>query len=680
MRFSMSTLRFPSLSARAGIAFLTRDRNRFDLICEALETRQLLSATTSAADLSQIKAQPDLRVMPLVSSGPTGLSPQQVTSAYGVNQIKFSGGKITGDGSGQTIAIVTAFHDPNIGADLVAFDSHYKLPNPPSFKVNDLGGSTTDPGWALETALDVEWAHAVAPGARILLVEAASDSLSDLISAVSYASRQPGVSVVSMSWGGNEFWGESSYDSTFTTPSGHSGVTFVAASGDSGAWSGPSYPAVSPNVLAVGGTSLSLSANNAYGSESGWIGSTGGFSGYDSYWWTYESAPSYQTSTLQAVGLYYGTRTTPDVSFNADPNTGVAVYDSVSYSGQSGWFQLGGTSAAAPAWAGLIAITDQGLATGGKGPLSGTQAQAGLYALPSSDFHDVVSGFNGYRATYGYDLVTGLGSPKANLVIAGLLSANGVSIAAASVQVSTSTSHGTSSVTSSRFDVTSSVAAGSGGAVASSSNSGSSAATSTSVAVGALSATGQVAGALQVQALTTQAGLTQAPAQPVAQNASITTPLGRSPSSSAPAQGLSQQSTWRRMVTEDQDQQPDWLVDATEPALPSTPLAPEAPASEPTPAPEPSPVAPPPAPAEPASNPTIDDFDLALAQVSWSLAARRLEFPPAPLHDTDRVQDDRPAWGVSTLAGTAVVAAGGYRLLLGRSDRIRRRWLPGRFS
>ena len=293
--------------------------------------------------------------------------------------------------------------------------------------MKNLGGSTTDPGWALETSLDVEWAHALAPGANILLVEAASGSLSDLFSAVSTASQQPGVSVVSMSWGTNEFWGESSFDSLFTTPAGHTGVTYVAASGDSGAWSGPMYPSVSPNVLAVGGTSLTLNSNGGYGSESGWSGSTGGFSGLDSYWWSYESQPSYQNAALQAAGLSYGVRTTPDVSFNADPNSGVAVYDSVSYSGQSGWFQVGGTSAAAPAWAGLIAITDQGLATGGKGPLSGTQAQTQLYGLPSSDFHDITSGFNGYSATTGYDLVTGLGSPKANAVIAGLLSANGVS-------------------------------------------------------------------------------------------------------------------------------------------------------------------------------------------------------------------------------------------------------------
>ena len=229
-------------------------------------------------------------------------------------------------------------------------------------------------------------------------------------------------------------------------------MTYVAASGDSGAWYGPMYPSVSPNVLAVGGTSLTVSGSN-YVSETGWSGSTGGFSGLDSYWQFYEPQPSYQNAALQAVGLSYGVRTTPDVSFNANPSSGVSVYDSVAYSGQSGWFQVGGTSAAAPAWAGLIAIADQGLATAGKPVLSGTQAQSSLYSLPSSDFHDITSGFNGYSATPGYDLVTGLGSPKANLVIAGILSANGVTQTAAPAQIvsASSTTTTTSSSSTHRF-------------------------------------------------------------------------------------------------------------------------------------------------------------------------------------------------------------------------------------
>ena len=374
----MSDLRSSAWARPGELAeFRLRQRNRFNLNCESLESRCLLSTTTStpATDLSQITASPSIQVIPLVSSGPTGLSPQQITSAYGVNQITFSGGKVAGNGAGQTIAIVTAYNDPKIASDLAAFDKQYGLTAPPSLTVRNLGGSTTDAGWALETSLDVEWAHALAPAANILVVEAGSTSLSSLFSAVSYASRQSGVSVVSMSWGTNEFWGESSYDSFFTTPAGHSGVTYVAASGDSGAWYGPMYPSVSPNVLAVGGTTLTLSGST-YNSESGWSGSTGGFSGLDSYWRFYEPEPSYQTAALQAVGLSFGVRTTPDVSFNADPNSGVSVYDSVSYSGQSGLV---------PAWWHQCRHTGVGRADRDRRPGSGDRRKGASLGHPGAD-------------------------------------------------------------------------------------------------------------------------------------------------------------------------------------------------------------------------------------------------------------------------------------------------------
>ena len=255
------------------------------------------------------------------------------------------------------------------------------------------------------------------------------------------------MTVVSMSWGSSEFQGESSYNSIFTTAAGHANVTYVAASGDSAAFSGPEYPSVSPNVLAVGGTTLSLTSSGTYSSESGWTDSTGGLSGTDSNFRFYESEPSYQTSTLTSAGLSVGVRTTPDVSFNADPDSGVSVYDSVGYGGQSGWFDLGGTSAAAPAWAGLIAITDQGLATGGKGSLTTTQVLTDLYSLPSSDFNDITTGSNGYSATTGYDLVTGLGTPKPNEVIAGLLASNGVSENTTTTAATTTTSSSQSTTT-----------------------------------------------------------------------------------------------------------------------------------------------------------------------------------------------------------------------------------------
>jgi subtilase family serine protease len=421
--------------------------------CEPLECRQLLSSASSSA----ITAETNIAVTKAVSSGPTGLTPAEIRAAYGVNLIAFDDGTSTGDGAGETIAIVDAYLDPSIAADLAVFDQEYGLAAPPSFAVVNLGATRTDPGWALETALDVEWAHAIAPNANIVLVEAASSSLNSLLGAVSYAAKQPGVSVVSMSWGTSEFRGETNYNSVFTTPAGHAGVAFVAASGDTGAADGPEFPSVAPDVVAVGGTTLTLTAAGTYAYETGWSGSTGGFSGTDSNFTTDETEPSYQVSALESAGLSDGVRTTPDVAFNADPNSGVSVYDSSGYDGESGWFQLGGTSAAAPAWAGLIAIADQGLAIAGKGPLTSTEVLTDLYSLPSTDFNEITSGYNGYYATAGYNLVTGLGSPKSALVVAGILAENGVSesasTAASTNSSATRTPVAASSPTSSKHTV-----------------------------------------------------------------------------------------------------------------------------------------------------------------------------------------------------------------------------------
>ncbi len=255
-------------------------------------------------------------------------------------------------------------------------------------------------------------------------MEASSANISDLFNAVNFARSLNGVVAVSMSWGTGEFYGENAYDSLFTTPAGHiggdgqpGGVTFVAAAGDSGAWGGVSYPAASPNVLSVGATALDVGPGLSYAGELGWTDSTGGFSAL-------ELAPAYQINAQSASGLGYGLRTQPDVAAVGDPATGVSVYDSVRYAGQSGWFSVGGTSAAAPQWAGLIAVADQGLGLADAGSLA--NAQAALYAIPSSSFHHVTSGFNGYSATSGYDLVTGLGTPIANRVVAGLLATEGV--------------------------------------------------------------------------------------------------------------------------------------------------------------------------------------------------------------------------------------------------------------
>jgi subtilisin-like proprotein convertase family protein len=360
---------------------------------------------------------------PLGSPGVVGLTPSQIRTAYGFNAVNFGG--IVGDGTGQTIAIIDAYDNPKFvnstsasfaSSDLHQFDVAFGLADPPSFrKVNQTGGSTYptgNTGWGGEIALDVEWAHALAPKANILLVEANSNSYNDLFAAVNYAKSVAGVSVVSMSFGGSEFSTETSLDSTFTTPAGHSGVTFVASTGDAGRPGG--YPAYSSRVLAVGGTRVNLGAGGSYISESGWSGSGGGIS-------TYEVKPSYQSS----VTFSSTRRTIPDVSFDADPNSGVAVYDSYANGTSAPWVQVGGTSFSAPAWAALLAITNQGRVNAGLGTLNGfSETLPKIYALPSSDFHDVTTGNNGYAAAAGYDLVTGRGSPIANLVARDLAGSN----------------------------------------------------------------------------------------------------------------------------------------------------------------------------------------------------------------------------------------------------------------
>ena len=288
---------------------------------------------------------------------------------------------------------------------------------------------STDPngGWEIETALDVEWTHAMAPGANIVLVEANSQSLSDLMSSVAIAANQPGVSVVSMSWGFAEGLSvlaqdEAQYDSYMTTPAGHQGVTFVASTGDYGT-ADPEYPAFSPNVVAVGGTSLYVNSDASYNSETGWgyysdtvgasIGSGGGIS-------MFEPEPIYQQG-VQSTGF----RTTPDVSLVADPNTGAWIADTYNLSVDNPWEIVGGTSLSAPCWAGIFALVNQGRAAAGQPTLNSTtptDAQQALYSLPQADFNSITSGNNGlYTAAAGYNLVTGLGTPVAGLLVPDLV-------------------------------------------------------------------------------------------------------------------------------------------------------------------------------------------------------------------------------------------------------------------
>ena len=269
---------------------------------------------------------------------------------------------------------------------------------------------SSNAGWDLEISLDVEWMHAIAPLAKIMLVETASTSYSSLLGGDTYAAAH-GATVVSNSWGGSESSNEASYDSTFT---GYTGVTFVFSAGDGGV---QEYPAESPNVVAVGGTTLSHDSSYNWSAETGWTDGGGGVS-------KYESSPSYQT------GLGYSKRASPDVSYDADPNTGFAVYDSVRYDGGVGWWQVGGTSAGAPQWSALIALANEGRVALGKGTLNGiSQTLPDLYALStgtdgSEALYDVTAGKNGVgSAGAGFDLVTGLGTPRrSDLVVQSLVS------------------------------------------------------------------------------------------------------------------------------------------------------------------------------------------------------------------------------------------------------------------
>ena len=373
---------------------------------EQLEARLTMSAVPGSLEPASVELHAAKKK--LGNSYPTGLTPAATRSYYGFDKVDFNG--VAADGTGQTIAIVVARNNPNIANDLAVFDQTFGLPAPPSFKVvNQYGGSKlpkSNKGWASEAALDVQWAHAIAPGANILLVEAKNDSMLNFIEAIDYARNVPGVTVVSVSAAGPEFKQEAVVDSLFTTPPGHEGVTFVFAAGDDGGVA--MYPSSSPNVLSVGGTTLYQASNAQWHREEVWNYGGGGDS-------LYEGVPSYQ------AGLGLASRGTPDVAYNADPYTGFSVYDSYAH---RGWVTFGGTSAGAPQWAALVAIANQGRELAGKAPLA--SAQAALYAMPSSDFHDITAGHNmAHFAGAGYDLASGLGSPIADRLIPDLVAFNG---------------------------------------------------------------------------------------------------------------------------------------------------------------------------------------------------------------------------------------------------------------
>lgn len=321
---------------------------------------------------------------PLASTSPTGLSPATIKSVYGFSTSATAG-------AGKTIAIVDAYDDPTAESDLAVFSNQYGLPacttaNGCFKKVNQTGGTRyprTNSGWALEISLDIQWAHAIAPGAKILLVEASSNSFSNLMAAEDYAKGH--AQYVSNSWGGSEFSGESGYDSHFS----QSGVSFFVSSGDSGLPA--QYPSASPNVISVGGTTLHFSGGN-FTSETAWSSGGGGCSAY-------ENANSAQSS-FNGYGQVScgGKRATPDVSLDADPSSGVSVYDTAGYQGQKGWFTVGGTSASSPMWAARAADA------------SAAVVNAAYVYGNSITYRDITSGNNGAPALVGFDLATGRGS------------------------------------------------------------------------------------------------------------------------------------------------------------------------------------------------------------------------------------------------------------------------------
>lgn len=322
-------------------------------------------------------------VRPRATAAPTGLTPAQVKAAYGFPTAYKAG-------AGKTIAIVIPYHHPTLEADLKVFSKTFGLrpctrANYCLKVVNHRGGKdypSTSTLWAREAALDVQWAHAIAPGAKILVVEAKSDRLRDVLKAEDYATSH--ASYVSNSLGLAEFAGQSEHNWHFKRP----GVSIFVASGDDG--DTPNYPATAPGVIAVGGTTL-VDIGKPTFAEKGWRGSGGGCSAF-------EKAPAAQAAFAGYDATNCGgKRATPDVALVADPRSGVSVYSS--YQSELPWLTLGGTSAAAPMWAARSAI-------------AGLNVSADLLygPAPPIPFRDITSGDNGLPATPGFDLVTGFGS------------------------------------------------------------------------------------------------------------------------------------------------------------------------------------------------------------------------------------------------------------------------------
>ncbi len=382
-----------------------------------------------------------------IAAGFSCYSPQQMRTAYGITSLINAGYT----GKGQTIVIIDSFGSPTIASDLHTFDTGYGLPDPPSFKVlSPLGTVPFDPnnndmvGWAEETSLDVEWSHAIAPDANIILMTSpvseteGVQGLPQFLSLEQYALSHHLGKIFSQSWAATE--------NTLFTPAGEQvianfekfyqyadsqGVTVFSSTGDSGTANSDvngniypfptvNFPASSPWVTAVGGTTLNADVNGKYQSETVWDNSIGAGGGGISQ---YFKEPTYQKYTLPTSdqSLLKGYRGIPDISYNADPNTGVPVYLGFLGGSANGYYIFGGTSAGSPQWSGIIADANQALghSLGFLNPL--------LYKIGSSKaapylFHDITVGNNGadgipgYNATPGWDPATGWGTPNLSVL------------------------------------------------------------------------------------------------------------------------------------------------------------------------------------------------------------------------------------------------------------------------
>jgi kumamolisin len=297
-------------------------------------------------------------------------------------------------GGSRSIALVDAYDDPYAAQDIKGFSDQFGLPAP-NFQTIYAAGyqPPNDLGWELEESLDIEWAHAMAPKAKIYLVEAASESISDLLVAEQVASQlvaADGGGEISNSWGTGEFSQEAQYDSYFSA----SGIVYFASAGDE---AGPIWPSVSANVVSAGGTSISRSiVTGDFQAEYGWYSTGSGPS-------TYISRPSFQDAIKNIVGHW---RSTPDVASDSDPYTGVWVGDS----GNGGWLIVGGTSAASPVWAGIVNSAGS-FASSSQAELTTIYSNLGV----SQDFNDITSGapcyfYDAYVPVPGWDFCTGVGS------------------------------------------------------------------------------------------------------------------------------------------------------------------------------------------------------------------------------------------------------------------------------